>query len=711
MNRIQDLLRSPRARGWLYGLLLVGATILAYQPAWHGGFIWDDDVYVVHNQLLSAPGGLQRIWFSLDSPSQYFPLTYTTLRFEHHLWGLNTTGYHWVNLLLHAANALLVWRLLARLTVPGAWLAAGFFALHPIQVESVAWITELKNVQSLFFCLLALLAWVEFVEQRARRRWVFYALALGCYVLALSSKSVACTLPAALLLILWLKHLPITRWRLAQVLPFLGLGLVTGLVAMWWERYHQGTQGEVFGFGLLERVLVASRAVWFYAGKLLWPANLAFSYAHWKIDPADPLAYAWLAAGVAVVVAICLARRVAGRGVEVAALFYVATLAPMLGFIMLYTFHYTFVADHYQYAASIGLFALAAAGVARVRWGGLRRSTVLPALTGLSVLVVLWTLTRAQSGTYKDIETLWRATIAGNPQAEMAYVNLGAMLLDSGRLDEALPCLQKAVELQPDDADALQNLGLVLYHKGRLDESLPWFQQAIACNPRLVQARFNLGRALLDKGRVDEALVQLQAAVEAAPGMAAAGYHLGRALLAKGREEEAVALFQRAIELQPNLAEAHGDLAGELFRKGRVDEAIAHFRIALELQPGYARTQYNFGSVLLQRGQPDEAAAHFRKALEIRPDYAEAHNNLAMVLLQKGQLDEAITHFQKAIEIQPANAAAHFNLAILLLDKGQPAEAADHLKKALELRPDFPEARHALDSLTDQKHDNPANPR
>src|SRR5213079_2437497 len=180
-------------------------TILVYRPAWNGGFLWDDDDYVTNNELLTAPDGLRRIWFSLDSPSQYFPLVYTTFRIEHRLWGLNSTGYHWVNLVLHVANALLVWLVLARLKVPGAWLAGAIFALHPVQVESVAWITERKNVLMGFFFLLSLLSWTGFVEAQPRRMWKFYALVLVFYVLALSAKSTACTLPAALLLILWLQ--------------------------------------------------------------------------------------------------------------------------------------------------------------------------------------------------------------------------------------------------------------------------------------------------------------------------------------------------------------------------------------------------------------------------------------------------------------------------------------------------------------------------
>ena len=280
-----------------------------------------------------------------------------------------------------------MWRLLKRLGVPGAWLAAAIFALHPVQVESVAWITERKNVLSLFFFLLALLAWIEFVEEPAQTAVaVLFAGADFLSRWRCCSKTTACTLPAALLLVLWLKGKPINRFRLAQMIPFLVLGVGMGLVTVWWERYHQGTQGALFRLGWLERMLMASHAVWFYLGKLVWPANLTFSYPRWTINAADPLAYGWLVAGAGLGAAIYFARRFAGRGVEVAALFYVATLSPLLGFIMLYTFRYSFVADHYQYVASIGPIALAAAGITRALESfGKARPFLKPALCGTLV--------------------------------------------------------------------------------------------------------------------------------------------------------------------------------------------------------------------------------------------------------------------------------------------------------------------------------------
>src|SRR5436853_5159613 len=269
MHEIAGRLFSSRRGAIAFALVLAVLTILVYRPAWNGGFLWDDDVYITTNELLTARDGLRRIWFSFDSPSQYFPLVYTTFRIEHALWGLNPLGYHWVNILLHVANALLVWRLLARLNVPGAWLAGAIFALHPVQVESVAWITERKNVLMGCFFLLTLLAWAVFVDERTKRPWRFYGLALILYVLALSAKTTACTLPAALLLVLWLQKKPITWGRIIQIVPFVVLSIGMGLLAIWWERYHQGTTKTIFPFlSPIERILVASRAVWFYLSKL-----------------------------------------------------------------------------------------------------------------------------------------------------------------------------------------------------------------------------------------------------------------------------------------------------------------------------------------------------------------------------------------------------------------------------------------------------------
>jgi len=617
------------------GLLLVAGVFVAYLPAMHGGFLWDDDVYVIQNILLTAPDGLKRIWFSFDSPSQYFPLTYTTFRLERSLWGLNPLGYHWVNLLLHTANALLVWRLLQRLKLPGAWLAAAIFALHPVQVESVAWITERKNVLSLFFYLLSLLSWVSFLQESAGRGWRHYGLTLLFYALALFSKTTACTLPAALLLILWLKGNPINWRRLIQVIPFLALGLGMGLLTVWWERYHQGTQGKQFSLSWLERLLVASHAVWFYAGKLFWPVKLTFSYPRWTIDPANPLAYGWLAAGVGLGVAVGYARRFWGRGLEVAILFFVATLSPLLGFVMLFTFRYTFVADHYQYVASLGLMALAAGGLT-VALGFWEKKTpwLKPVLCG-GLLGLLGLLTWRQAGTYADLVTLWQTTIARNPDCWMAHDNLGNELAQKDRLDEAISHFQEAIRLKPDLAEAYNNLGNALGRKGQIDAAIDQYQQAIRLKPDYAEAYNNLGAAFDKKGLIDAAIDQYQQAIRLKPLLAAAYFDLGNALGRKGQIDAAIDQYQQAIRLKPDYAEAYNNLGAAFDRKGLIDAAIDQYQETVRLKPDDAEAHYNLGAAFDRKGLIDAAISQYQETIRLKPDDAEARSNLARVLGQK----------------------------------------------------------------------------
>ena len=583
------------------GFLIVFFVFLAYYPALHGGYVWDDDVYVTNNPLLSAPDGLMRIWFSTDSPSQYFPLTYTVFRVEYSLWGLNPVGYHTVNFFLHAINALLVWRLLQQLRIPGAWLAAAIFAVHPVMVESVAWITELKSILSLLFFLLALCCWVEFIWEGSKQLW--YWLTLVFYALALCSKTTACTLPAALLLILWLKTQPINWRRLAQIIPFLALGLGMGLLTMWWERFHQGTQGAGFQLGLQERILVASHALWFYAGKLFWPVNLTFSYPRWIIEPANLLAYGWLAAGALLFAAIYYARRFLGRGVEVAVLFFVTTLSPLLGLVMLYTFRYTYVADHYQYVASIGLIALVAAGITIA----FKTKPWLKLVCCGTLLLTLGLLTWRQAGTYKDEETLWQTTLVKNPDSSMAYNNLGLLLKRQGRMNEAIENYHKALQLDPNNYEALNNLGNILKTGRHLDEAIECYRQAIQINPKYYEALNNLGAALAAKGQVDEAI----------------GY------------------YRQAILINPKFAGPLNNLGVALGTKGQIDDAIDSFRQAILIDPKFFGAMNNLGIALATKGRLDEAIDSFRQAVLIQPNFRAASDNLSRALAAKDRLDKA----------------------------------------------------------------------
>src|SRR6266404_5529911 len=655
-GKISGLVFSRRSRACIFALVLAAVTILVYRPAWNGGFLWDDDAYVTNNELLTTPDGLRRIWFSLDSPSQYFPLVYTTFRIEHAIWGLNPSGYHWINLLLHVANALLVWRALVRLKVPGAWVAGAIFALHPVHVESVAWITERKNVLMGFFFLLTLLAWIAFLDERTKRPWRSYGLALILYVLALSAKTTACTLPAALLLILWLQKKPINKRRLSQVVPFLILGIGMGLLAVWWERYHQGTRGVLFALGPIERLLIASRAVWFYLSKLIWPSNLTFIYPKWNILPGHPLDYVWLLAGVVLCAVIYSARRYVGRGVEVAAAFFVATLSPVLGFIMLFTFRYTFAADHYQYLACIGPIALASAGIISLsnKFAQYRAVIVSAALL---VLASLGTLTWRQAATYTDIETLWRTTLARNPECSMAHTNLGLVLLQKGKIDDGIAHYRSALQMQPDSWDAEYNLGTALLGKSQVDEAILHCERAVRMQPTDPDALVSLGNAVLQKGRTDEAIAHYQKAMMLHPDHFLARYSLGHALLEKGELDSAIQVCRSALLLRPSDADCHTTLAIALEEKGDPAEAIQHYQKALELAPRSIPTLTNLAWLLAT--SRDATFRNGPKAVELagQADRLVGGTNtlvlrtLAAAYAENGEFANAIRTAQSAMQL------------------------------------------------------------
>jgi protein O-mannosyl-transferase len=646
-----------RRRAFIFALVLAALTILVYQPAWNGGFLWDDDDYITKNELLTAPDGLRRIWFSLDSPSQYFPLTYSTFRLERALWGLNPTGYHWVNLLLHVANALLVWAVLFRLKVPGAWLAGAIFALHPVQAESVAWITERKNVLMGFFFLLTLLAWIAFVDERTKRPRLFYGLALILYLLALSAKTTACTLPAALFLILWLQKKPVRWKRIFQIIPFLVLGIAMGVLAMWWERYHQGTSRAVFTFlSPIERVLVACRAVSFYLSKLIWPSNLTFIYPRWNIAPTHLLSYVWLLAGVIVCVAIYFLRRYVGRSVEVATAFFVATLSPVLGFIMLYTFRYTFVADHYQYLACIGPIALASAGLVNLADTS-KNSRTLISSAALCVVALLATLTWRQAAMYGNIETLWRTTLSRNPGCWMAHNNLGIVLFEKGQLDDAIAHYRTTLQMQPNFWDADYNLGTALLRKGQVDEAIFYCDKAIRMQPNDPDAQVALANALLQKRRIDDAIVHYQKAVAIRPDYFLARYGLGHALLEKGELDAAIDHCRAALLIRPNDSDCHTIMAIALDERGRSGEAIQHYEKALEISPQSvsalnnlawllatcSKTSFRNGTRAIQLAQQADQLSGGTNALVLR--------TLAAGYAEAGQFGKAIENSQAAIRV------------------------------------------------------------
>ena len=650
---------------WVLAIALVILTFLAYLPALRCGYVWDDDFYVTKNPLLTAPDGLERIWFSAHNQSQYFPLVYTTLRFEHTLWGLHPVGYHFVNILFHALNALLVWAVLRKLALPGAWLAAAIWAVHPVNVESVAWITELKNTQSTLFYLLAVLAWMKFTARETGRPWRFYGLALVLQALALFSKTTACTLPAALLLVLWLRKEPIGWRRLVQVAPFLALGVAMGLISVWWEA-HLGNYGNEldYSFNGLERLLIATHALWFYVTKLVWPAKLAFSYPRWEIDVRDPRQYTWLIGCVVIALFLWWRRRVLGRAPVAAVVFFVAALSPLLGFIPLYTFRYTFVADHYQYVASIGLIALFAAAVSsRVdTWqlGTTGRCALLA-----SLLFALGALTWRQAHIYHDEESLWRDTIAKNPASWMAHTDLAGVLLESGRATEALEEAEQTLRIKPDCAEGHYNLGNVLVSVGKVDEGIGHYEQALRINPSIAAAHYRLGLALAREDRMPEAIEHWEQALRINPDYADAHSKLGVALAEQGRMPEAMQHWEQAVRVNPDDADAHNRLGLALAKQGHMQDAVGHWEQVLRVNPAFPGAHYNLGIALCTEGKWQEAAGHFERELLARSDNALTHYYLGVALEQMNRMKSAIEQYKLALESNPGMVEAQNGLSRL----------------------------------------------
>jgi tetratricopeptide (TPR) repeat protein len=513
-------------------LLLVGALVIivacsvAYIPAIKGGFIWDDNVYVTKNSLLTAPDGLYRIWFSKDVTSQYFPMTYTTFWVERRLWGLNPMGYHAVNVVIHIFNALMLWLVLRRLSIPGAWFASAIFALHPVQVESVAWITERKNVLMLFFSLLTVLCWMESVlgGKFGRKAFLFYASSLLFYALALFSKATACTLPLAFILILWLKQTPLTVKRYLQIVPYIIMGIGMGLFVMWWENHHQGTNQLNLGLTPAVKILIAGRALWFYLWKLFWPAMLTFSYPRWHIDPTEIWQYAWPAASVLVLAGAWLWRERSGRATTAAILFFTAMLFPMLGFFPLYTFVYSFVADHYQYAASIGPVALVAAGSALVlrRLGAKGRFLAFSA--GGILLLTLCVLTWRQSRIYSNMETLWKDTLNKNPDSWLANGQISMIFLRQQKFDDAKIYMERKIIL----ASYMKVISPLIYSimhyklafifeaQGKLDYAVSYYQKSLEYRDNQSFAHYRLAVILARQSNYELALPHFRRALEMA---------------------------------------------------------------------------------------------------------------------------------------------------------------------------------------------------
>ena len=639
----ESLLLGPKK--WLPAVALIIVVFLAYQPAWRGGLLWDDDAHVTCPELRSCQG-LWWIWSEPEVTLQYYPLLHTAFWVEHKLWGDSTLGYHLVNLTLHALSALMVAVILRRLAIPGALLAAAIFALHPVHVESVAWITEQKNTLSAAFYLGAMLAYLRFDRTR-KTSW--YLAALGLFSLGMLCKTVIATLPGAMLVIFWWQRGRLS-WKkdALPLVPFFLLGAGGGLITTWWELKFNKCDGPDFIFTSAERLLIAGRGVWFHLWKLVWPTNLTFFYPRWSIDADAWRQYLFPLAAAALLIMLWAIRRWT-RAPLAAALFFGGTLFPVLGFFNLYTFRYSFVANHYQYLASLGIIALASAGIALLLekwrlWGRPAGYTLC-----LTLLAALAGLTWRQSRMYADVETLYRTTIEESPECWLAHYNLAVVLASGGRTDEAIAHYRKAMKINPNDAKPYNNLGVILYGRGQCNEAKAHLRKALEINPRYAQAHFNLGIALAGCGQMDEAIDH----------------------------------YQTALEIEPNHVEAHHSLGLALFSLGQFDKAIVHYRKALRIKPNNVHVLNNLGSALAMRGQIDDAIVHFRRAVEIAPDFALAHSSLDRALAIRERLLKTLAERRELLQSRPDDVALLNATAWLLATN--PNESIRRGSEAVEL--------------------------
>ncbi|HEY5552676.1 MAG TPA: tetratricopeptide repeat protein [Opitutaceae bacterium] len=753
--------KTRRAVDWALVVLTFAVTLACYWPALNGAPLWDDPAHITRPELRDW-SGLVRICTEVGATQEFYPVLHAAFWLEHRLWGDATLGYHLINIVLHAGSCCLLALILRGLwtsrhanppdgtdpekrpVLHGAeWLAALLFAVHPVCVESVAWITEQKNTLSLFLYLLAAATFLRFVQ---RPRWASYTAALILFFLALAAKPATVTLPAALLVVLWWKNGRL-EWRrdLVPTIPFFALAAAAGLVTVWVETELVGAKGAGFDWTLLERVLLAARVTWFYLGKLVWPLDLSFYYERWDVPAEAGGWWPYLLAALGLTVMLWAIRR-RTRGPLAAWMLFVGSLFPVLGFFNVFGFTFSQVADHFQYQPCM-IFTAAFAGGLSTLLSRTPARLVAAACGMLGVaLVGLGAQSHRRSALYVNNETLFRSVIAQNPASWMAHHILGVELSrQQGRGEEAIAHFRAALTLDPEfpdshlglgaelaktpggDADALRHYeralelrphyaeahnalgGLLAKHPARLPEAIAHFEEALRLRPRLAEAHVNLANALArDPARLPKAVAHYEEALHLRPDFAKAHNDYGLVLARlPGRSTEAITRFEEALRLNPSYVEALCNLANTVATlPGRTSDAIAHYEQALRIHPKSAQAHYGLANVLaLQSGRAIDAVSHYEAALEQIPEFAEAHANLANLLSRTpGRSADAIAHYQVALRIDPDLSWVHFNLALHLGGiPGRVDDAFSHFKEALRIKPDYPDALNGLAILLAQQ--------
>lgn len=684
------------------GAGLMVLAFLAYRPIWRGGFIWDDSVMVTGNLMLRSARGLRDFWITTNAVDP-LPLTMSALWLQWQLWDGHALGYHIVNVLAHGLGAVLFWRVLRHFTRHErlAWLAAAVFALHPVAVASAAWISEQKNTLSLIFYFLSILCWLRWAEGGGRGgHWW----ALFFYLGALLAKGSVVMLPVVLLLIAWWRKGRVERadfWRLA---PFFILSIVSGLATIWIQKHKAfaGAMGQELNWPA--RIAAAAWAVWFYLWKTLVPLRLGVVYPNWNVSANSIID--WLPAlALAAVFAICWRYRKGwGRHVLLGLGCFVVTLFPVMGLFDMYFLVYTRVADHWQYLALPPLLGLAVCGGGHLllRAFGKRRPLLLT--FACVALACLFAATWARAAIYANERTLWADAVEKNPQAWMAWNNLGNALDGNGEADAAMADYEKALAIHPGFADAESNLGNALVAKGRPADAILHLQKAVEAQPAVGRFYFNYGVGLGELNRLDEAAAQYKKALELHYNPAQVHNNLSGVLYRQNKFGDALEEARQAAQLQPDLAEPYLNAAKALAELGRTDEAAQDFETHLRMRPDNAGAHFEYGALLATHGHLDLALPHFQAVVRLRPDDAAGHCDLGNTLAGLKRLPEAIAEFRTALRLQPDNAETRNNLALALcqqgaaeLGRGRRDNAMAQFREASQLKPDNPGIKKMID--------------
>jgi tetratricopeptide (TPR) repeat protein len=654
-------------QSWLPQVLLIaGLTVWIYWPSLRGEFIWDDNWYLTNNPLMRGVSGLWKFWAQPGSWVEYYPVQETVQWAQWELWGTETLGYHLTNVALHIISALLVWRLLAKFGLRLAWVGGVIFAVHPVQVESVAWISELKNTLSLPFFLLAMCSWIDFEESRRQED---YQNALGLFLLALLCKITMAPFAVVILLYAWWKRGRVDLLDLKASGPFfiiaIGLGIVSMVVGhLYLERGHAPPDKIDMG-SLFERIGGAGVITMVYLARVFLPVGIMLGHPQWQVSFVAWIGYVGWLALLGMGWWIWTKRATWGRHMALGLGFFLITLAPFLGFETVSYMKFTWVLDHLLYIPMIGIIGLVVAGLGSLE-GKLPTGGRFVVMGMVGVLVIgMAAESRTFAGLFLNEQTLWSYTLQRNPDFWMGHDNLGEALLVQKKYAEAIPEFEAVIRLKPDFDEGYYNLGVALDESGKTAEAEAKYREAIALNPSNARAYLTLADLEKTKGNIAEAEDLLRHAVAVNPNYSAAQIDLGDILVETGRAEEAASLYEQAIEANPDFAQLYYNLGNALLKSGHVPEAIVQFQAAVDLDATVAPMHENLGVALARSWRMPEAISEFQAALAIDPGYQAARDNLGLALMQTGRLDEAKEQFQQALKANPTDVKAAQSLVKL----------------------------------------------